>query len=173
MSGLRDVVAGGRVDRVRVRPARPRDLTAVVAVEQASFSDPWAPGSFASLIDNPAVCFLVAEEEGRVVGHLVAWYAADEGEIGSVAVAASARGRGIGALLIDTALAHSAERGAATVYLEVRESNATARRLYAARGFTEVGRRKRYYRHPVEDALVLAKPLGVQPDAGNETPHRA
>jgi ribosomal-protein-alanine N-acetyltransferase len=165
---------------VVVRPARPRDLPAVAAIEQASFGDPWSPGSFAPLVDNPAVYFVVAECGGAVSGFLIAWFAADEGEIGNVAVAAASRGRGIGGLLVDAGLGEASHRGAATVYLEVRESNLLARRLYAARGFAEVGRRRRYYRNPVEDALVLARPVGPAGggDSGgdgarNATGHRA
>jgi len=48
-----------------------------------------------------------------------------------------------------------AGRGVQQVFLEVRESNAPARALYTAQGFKEVGRRKQYYRRPVEDAIVL------------------
>ena len=155
-----------------VRAARPRDLPAVAAIEQASYGDPWSAGAFANLVDNPAVLFVVADNGGAVAGYLVAWFAADEAEIGNLAVSAAARGRGLGARLLDVAIAEVARRGAATVYLEVRESNAVARRLYTSRRFTEVGRRPRYYRHPVEDALVLALPLAL---AGprNETAHRA
>jgi [ribosomal protein S18]-alanine N-acetyltransferase len=46
------------------------------------------------------------------------------------------------------------------MYLEVRESNTRARALYASRGFEEVGRRRRYYRAPVEDALILRARVG-------------
>jgi ribosomal-protein-alanine acetyltransferase len=102
-----------------------------------------------------------------VVGYAVAWFAADEAELANLAVAASARGRGVGALLLDAVLAEAAHRGAATVYLEVRESNAAARRLYASRSFAEVGRRRRYYHNPAEDALVLARPIAPGPAAAS------
>lgn len=146
-----------------LRAARPRDLPAVSAIEQASFGDPWSPASFGALVDNPQVWFAVAECAGVVTGYLVAWFAADEAEVGNVAVAAAARGRGLGGMLVDAGLAEAAARGAATVFLEVRESNEIARRLYAGRGFREVGRRRRYYRNPAEDALVLARALGAGP----------
>jgi ribosomal-protein-alanine N-acetyltransferase len=87
----------------------------------------------------------------------VAWFAADEGEIANLAVREPTRRRGIGAALLDAALAEGTRRGAANMYLEVRESNEAARRLYASRGFEEIGRRRRYYRHPVEDAIVLRR----------------
>jgi len=55
----------------------------------------------------------------------------------------------------------AAARGIAAVFLEVRDSNQRARELYASRGFEEVGRRRRYYRRPVEDAIVLRRTLSL------------
>jgi ribosomal-protein-alanine N-acetyltransferase len=87
----------------------------------------------------------------------VAWFVTDEGEIANLAVDPARWGGGVGKILLDAALAEGARRGAESVYLEVRESNARARRLYASRGFEEVGRRKGYYRRPAEDAIVLRR----------------
>ena len=147
---------------IALRPATPADLDEVAAIETASFSDPWSRRAFAGLLDNPAVLFLAARApDGPLLGYLVAWFAADEGEIANIAVTPAARGRHVGARLLDAALAEGARRGAATTYLEVRESNAPARALYVSRGFAELGRRRRYYRHPTEDALVLGRPTPV------------
>jgi [ribosomal protein S18]-alanine N-acetyltransferase len=131
----------------------------VAAIEQACFSDPWSEASFRQALENAGVFFRVATEGagGRVVGYVVAWFAADEGEIANVAVAPSARGRGIGGLLVDASISAAADHGAQALYLDVRESNARARALYDSRGFVEVGRRRRYYRRPSEDAIVLRR----------------
>jgi ribosomal-protein-alanine N-acetyltransferase len=83
----------------------------------------------------------------------------DEGELANLAVAASDRGQGVGAALLDAMLDDASARGTLQVYLEVRESNAAARRLYASKGFEEIGRRKQYYRSPTEDALILRRTL--------------
>jgi len=100
--------------------------------------------------------FLVAEvAEGRIVGYVVALDAADEGEILNLAVAPAMRRTGLGRALVQQMLEALSDRGVRQVFLEVRESNAPARALYAAHGFKEVGRRKQYYRRPVEDAIVL------------------
>jgi ribosomal-protein-alanine N-acetyltransferase len=89
------------------------------------------------------------------MGYLVAWFIMDEGEIANLAVAPEARSHGVGTLLLGTAIAMARRREVGTIYLEVRDSNAAARALYASHGFQEIGRRRRYYRRPVEDALVL------------------
>ena len=147
----------------RLRAASQHDVDAVARLEAASFSDPWTKASFAQLIGNPAVAFLVAEQggvPGVPVGYVVAWFAADEAEIANIAVAEHARGTGLGARLLDAALAEADRRAARYVFLEVRESNAPARALYASRDFEVVGRRRNYYRRPLEDALVLRRELG-------------
>jgi ribosomal-protein-alanine N-acetyltransferase len=99
--------------------------------------------------------FLIAEVAGKVGGYVVALDAADEGEILNLAVAPGSRRTGLGRALVEAILGVLKDRAVGQVYLEVRESNAPARSLYAAQGFREVGRRKGYYRRPVEDAIVL------------------
>lgn len=150
-------------------PAARAHVLEVAAIERACFSDPWSEGSFRQALENPGVFFRVATEGagGPVVGYVVAWFAADEGEIANVAVAPSSRGRGIGGLLLDAAIAAAAEYGAQALYLDVRESNAPARALYDSRGFVEVGRRRRYYRRPSEDAIVLRR--GIDSRAGTKS----
>jgi ribosomal-protein-alanine N-acetyltransferase len=105
------------------------------------------------------VHFAVAEDTitGRLLGYIVTWFVVEEGEIANLAVSDDARRTGIGARLLDHALDVARERAATVVFLEVRESNAAARALYASRGFEVAGRRAKYYRKPIEDALVLRR----------------
>src|SRR3954470_16087402 len=130
-----------------ISPATINDVQSVVAIEQEAFSDPWSTNAFEDALEHPAVYFACARSGGRdVVGYVVAWFAADEGEIANLAVAPAAWGGGVGRRLLDAALNAAAARGTAAVYLEVRDSNERARRLYQSSGFEEVGRRTRYYR---------------------------
>jgi ribosomal-protein-alanine N-acetyltransferase len=139
-----------------VRPVTAGDIEQILAIERVSFSDPWRERSFLSLIDDPRVFFGAATETGSdVLGYVVAWFVLDEGEIANLAVAPAARRGGVGATLLDAAIAAARDRRIASVFLEVRESNSAARELYASRGFAEIGRRRHYYRRPTEDALVL------------------
>jgi ribosomal-protein-alanine N-acetyltransferase len=150
-----------------IRPAERRDLPALVAIENASFSDPWTEESFASALALDRMRVLVAEElgeEGRgggpiVVGYVLALLLGEEAEIADLAIAPEARRRGIARALLDRIEAESRTRGAMILYLEVRESNAAARALYESRGFSAVGRRSEYYRHPPEDALILRREM--------------
>ncbi|HEU4994690.1 MAG TPA: ribosomal protein S18-alanine N-acetyltransferase [Gemmatimonadaceae bacterium] len=144
-----------------LRPAIAADLPEIAALERVAYGDPWPASAFASLPNNPRVFFTVARQDvrGALVGYVVAWYVLDEGELANLTITPSHRKRGMGGVLLDAVLSDASSRGVAHIYLEVRESNTAARRLYASRGFEEIGRRAGYYRSPVEDALVLRRTL--------------
>lgn len=141
---------------VRIRHARREDILSVGLIERGSFTDPWGSREFSAAIESPHTIFLVAEDESHAVaGYVIAVAVADESEILNLAVKRELREVGIGGHLLDAALAEATSAGALQVFLEVRESNAGARKLYGSRGFGEISRRRGYYRNPVEDALVL------------------
>ena len=138
--------------------AIPDDVPAIAEIERLSFGDPWSRRAFEQLIGRAEVYVVVATEEGddrAVAGYAVAWFVVGEGEVANIAVHPGCRGQRVGASLLDDVLREARQRQTTAVFLEVRESNDPARRLYASRGFQPVGRRKKYYRHPVEDALLL------------------
>lgn len=101
----------------------------------------------------------VSEVESGIAGFLVARRIVNEIEILNFAVSPNARGRGVGAMLLQEALAWGTEFGAVQAILEVRASNAVALRFYERRNFQIVGRRTRYYAEPTEDALLLTAKL--------------
>lgn len=136
------------------------DVPAIVAIERAVFSDPWSSRSFREVVVNPSVYCACARRDGAsIAGYVVAWFVADEGEIANLAVAPDAWGLGIGRALLDASLTEAASRDIGAVYLEVRDSNTRARALYGSRGFVGIGRRRSYYRRPVEDAIVLRRSM--------------
>ena len=147
---------------ILLRRARETDLPDILAIERVSFTDPWSRSSFAAILEQPRVYFAVAMDAGgTLLGYAVAWFVLDEAELANLAVAPDARGRGIGGRLLRGALEAAETRGSASMYLEVRASNVSALALYTSHGFVEISRRTRYYRKPVEDALVLRR---VAPD---------
>jgi ribosomal-protein-alanine N-acetyltransferase len=149
-----------------LRPAEERDLTDVTRIERGSFADPWTEESFRRLIDVEPAIFLVAEDDAdsAVAGYVAAFAVGDDGEILNVAVDPRFRGRGLAGQMLDAVLIEFGARGVRTAFLEVRESNEAARALYGSRGFTEIGRRRGYYRRPIEDALVMRRVLEVPED---------
>ena len=141
---------------VTLRPVTPSDVADIAAIEARAFSDPWPASAFLDLLDRPHARLVAAYDgKGTLCGYCVLLHVLDEGEIANIAVAPERRRRGIAARLLDDALEAARALGLAALFLEVRMSNDAARNLYESRGFEPVGRRRAYYREPLEDALVL------------------
>ncbi|GGO76436.1 GNAT family N-acetyltransferase [Nocardioides deserti] len=147
-----------------VRTATPADLDVVAALEDECLGvDAWSRGLVEAGLagEVPTVVYLVAEADGpgsAVVGHAVASIVADIAELQRIAVTPAARRGGHATALLDEVVARSKADGAERLLLEVREDNAGALAFYAARGFVEVDRRRRYYRDGAT-AVVLRRGL--------------
>jgi ribosomal-protein-alanine acetyltransferase len=128
---------------------------------QSDGASHWREADYARIFaeGSPSRLALVAEENGCIAAFLVASHVGPEWEIENVAVAPDARRRGLGSQLVREFLDTANQRGAESVFLEVRESNRAARALYEKGGFSETGRRKSYYSGPPEDAVVYRKSL--------------
>ncbi|MBM3908451.1 MAG: ribosomal protein S18-alanine N-acetyltransferase [Gemmatimonadetes bacterium] len=142
-----------------VRPAVEADLPAIAAIESASFGDPWSLKSFSDSLAHAFVRLRVLEDEAGVAGYSVVWVSGEECELANIAVDPAHRRGGLGARLLDASLDEARREGLMVMFLEVRASNDAAKRLYASRGFHEVGHRRDYYKNPVEDALILRRDL--------------
>lgn len=102
-----------------------------------------------------------AMRDGRVAGFLILSAVLDEAEILEVAVSGDLRRKGIASELMSEISNWCQKNGIAQIFLEVRESNLPARAYYKKFGFSENGRRKNYYRDPVEDAVLMSKKLQI------------
>ena len=136
---------------------------ALAALHARSFVTPrpWTEAEIARLLADPLVFLLVEGDAGFLMGRAVA----GEAELLTLAVAPEARRRGLGRKLVSRFLYQARLRGAESAFLEVAEENAAARALYARTGFSEVGRRRGYYRDPkgrAVDAVVLRRLLPEQ-----------
>ena len=140
---------------ITLRDLAESDLEEVLEIERASFSTPWRRNTFEGLLRRSDADLIGATVEGALVGYAITWTILDQAELGNVAVTPAARRRGVGRMLVEAALRRVRRRGARECFLEVRESNVGARRLYEELGFSAIGRRRRYYASPVEDALVM------------------
>jgi ribosomal-protein-alanine N-acetyltransferase len=148
-------------------PATAAEAPALAALHEAAFppAEAWGPDAIRLMLEMPGAFGLHRPGEGFVLARV----AAEEAEILTLAVIPAARRRGAGGALLGAAMAGAAARGAGAMFLEVSERNAPARALYAAAGFAEVGRRRRYYADGA-DALVLRRDLtggtGTPPSNG-------
>ncbi len=141
------------------RLASAPDLDGVLAIEDASFSNPTTREWYEAELKRPEVCYIyvLRTPDCPVAAFCAFWRVADQMHINNLAVRPELRGRGLASRLLADVMAESARMGALRATLEVRRSNTPAVRLYAKAGFTEAGVRRNYYTQPVEDALVLVR----------------
>ena len=130
----------------------------IAALERECFSTPWSENMLSDALFDPKASFIVAEDgEGGVLGYAGLQVVLDEGYITNVAVRPDCRRQGIAGKLLQVFLDFAKGNHLAFLSLEVRASNYDAIALYGSRGFRSVGRRKNYYEHPREDAIIMTK----------------
>lgn len=152
---------------MQLRPMTFLDLPQVLSIEAASYPDPWNRKTFEECLAAQAKgyrCYVLLAE-ASVVGHAVLTSVVDEAELLNFCLAPEHRGQGRAAVYFDRLLAVLQEQGAKRLFLEVRQSNTPARRLYAGAGMREVGVRKGYYpsKDGREDAVLMAAALQAKP----------
>jgi len=153
---------------VRIVPMNGDHLDEVAELERICFSVPWSRNMLAEELDNLLSAFLVAlDDNDRVVGYAGLQVVLDEGYITNVAVRPECRRQGVAAKLLQVFLDFAKANRLAFLTLEVRASNYDAIALYGSRGFRSVGRRKNYYEHPKEDAIIMT----LEFDHGTEDPN--
>ncbi len=140
---------------ITVRNMQMKDVWPVSRIEQEIFSKPWSYQGFVDALNLGSTIFLVAEEEGKIIGYIGMYLSLDEGEITNVAVAVTERQRGVGGLLLTEMKKEAERRSVARIVLEVRVSNDSAVRLYERSGFKNCGVRKGFYDMPKEDAYIM------------------
>lgn len=147
----------GKEQKVIVRKMQPEDVPTVAALEAACFSEPWSEQAFLDALKQPEALMMTAVGMGNnPMGYCGIYLSADEGEITNVAVRPDHRKQGIADAILTEVLSEAWKRGAQTIYLEVRESNLPAQRLYEKHGFVSCGIRKNFYRKPTEHAIVMS-----------------
>ncbi len=121
--------------------------------------DPWSEGMFCSALENPSckIYAVIDMQMSKILAYAVYYVCGDEADLANIATMPEMRRHGIGGALLDETLEISRRGGVLRTFLEVRESNESARGLYLSRGFAEIGKRRRYYRNPTEDAILMAK----------------
>ncbi len=136
-------------------------IAQVAELEKICFSAPWSENSIRYELTNPLSLWLVAVEDGQLLGYVGSQSVMDEADMMNVAVAPECRRKGIARKLVEALVAALAQRHVHSLTLEVRASNEPAKALYEMLDFEQVGRRANYYRNPKEDALILRKEWAV------------
>ncbi len=137
-----------------IRQMTMSDLDQIMALERLSFPTPWTKGMFIDVLSS-GLGALVLEQGERIAAYVIFYMAATEGHVMNVAVDPQARRKHLATRLLAHTFGLLREKGITECYLEVREGNLGAQRLYGNFGFEVIGRRRKYYVETGEDALVM------------------
>lgn len=140
---------------ILIRDMRDEDVPIVAAIEKMSFTLPWSETSFAGEVHKLRSLPRVALVNGTIVGYICSEYLGGECHILNLAVHPQFRMQGIANTLVKHILKELESKACRFLYLEVRDSNFVAKKLYQGFGFKIVGTRKNYYVAPVEDAVIM------------------
>lgn len=159
---------------LNLREIEKSDIPTIVALEKELFSDPWTAEVFMEELENRSIftkkvsgeeksCkdLYLLEYKSRVIGFFLGWDILGDYTIMNIGVAKEFQGQGLGSFLLSKMIEMAIDLESLALYLEVRISNIAAHRLYSRFGFHEIGRRKNYYSHPQEDAIVMKLDLDV------------
>lgn len=140
---------------MEIRPSKESDIPQIFLLESRCFSDPWSQKILRSTLREEDCFFLTAEENGRICGYLNATHILDELSIHRVAVLPEYRRKGVGTAMLTRMMEFCQDKGLKQIFLEVRQSNLNAQRLYSRFGFEQVGERPHFYQNPDETGLVM------------------
>jgi ribosomal-protein-alanine N-acetyltransferase len=143
-----------------IRKATPTDIPAMLDIEQQATSHPWSQALFESCFGERYFNF-VLQQESKLLGFYIGQFIAGEASLFDLAVLPSAQGQGFGRLLLQHFIQQSDQLVALDCWLEVRESNHKAIRLYQREGFHQTAKRANYYPTATgyEDAILMGLPL--------------
>jgi ribosomal-protein-alanine N-acetyltransferase len=144
------------VDTLQIRDGMIDDLERILAIEKASFEQPWSLTSFKRELSLPfsRIAVAVSGSQSQIKGYLCRWMVVDELHVLNIAVHPDFRRRGVAAGLLEDSLDEAKAKNIEVATLEVRRSNLAARGLYRKFGFEERRLRRNYY-GPGEDAFIM------------------
>jgi ribosomal-protein-alanine N-acetyltransferase len=143
-------------------------LDQILEIENLSFSAPWSGNGFLQEIENPVAQLWALMHDRVLLGYLCFWTVREEMQLLDLAVHPRYRGRGHGTYLLTNMIDLACSKGISRIWLEVRRSGLTAKKLYEKFGFVESGLRRNYYTGPEEDAIVMS--LGLTGAAEKNIP---
>ncbi len=146
---------------ITIRNMIESDLEQVMHLERELFSNPWSENSMRADISNNSGWVMV--EGDTVLGYLCSYKVLDECQIANIAIRSDQQRRGLASRFLEWLIEREHALGSRFFFLEVRQSNIAARKLYEKSGFIIVGVRKKYYVRPDEDAIVMMLDTETRP----------
>jgi ribosomal-protein-alanine N-acetyltransferase len=135
-----------------------RFQSSILEIEKSSFPSPWSLNAFIEEIDRSISHLWALLVEEVLKAYICFWIVSGEAHLMNIAVHPGGRSKGFGRYLLSRMIEFGESKTIHAVWLEVRPSNVIARQLYEKMGFTETGRRPRYYRDTNEDAIIMCLP---------------
>ena len=148
---------------MNIREMTPCDIDRVMSIEAIAHTHPWSRQLIEKSVAGKHECWLL-ENDTNIEGYAIISVAGGQSDLLTIAIDPTQHGKGFGRLLLEHIVLRAEKLGADTLFLEVRESNTSAIKLYEAAGFNELGRRNNYYpavNGGKEDALMMALPLSM------------
>jgi len=149
----------GSKNKFKLREMTRADLNKVLDIERKSFEQPYTREIFEQELKIKVANLWVATHRKNILGYIDFWVVADEVELISIAVHPQFKRMGVGEMLLREMIHFVELKGLSFIYLDVRESNLTAQKLYSKFGFSKVGVRRRYYSDNQEDAIIMKKEI--------------
>ena len=140
-------------EEIEIRKMEISDLNDVLSLGRDIFRDAWNEAMFSEEILKHDAFVLCLEDE--IIGYICGWLLYEEYNITNVAIDAKFQKMGLGTKLVRFIIDYVAQKNCPIFFLEVRGSNYAAIHLYKKIGFDIVGKRKKYYKNPEEDALLM------------------
>ncbi len=169
VSGKKEVEEN--LKKLHILPFTSDHIEEALSIERESFPTPWSFEAFKGELDlknsGGLVAILETGQIERLVGYILGRWVRDEMEVINLAVRPGYRRKGIASRLLLDFIGLFKSKGIAKVFLEVREKNIAAIRLYKKFGFVEAGTRKGYYVDTGEDALVMRLDIFKQKQQGS------
>ena len=143
-----------------IRTISKRDTKQLAELDKVCFAVPWSEQAFIDETENELANYIIAEDNGTVIGYVGYWKVVDEGHITNIAVSPDYRRKGIASEMLSRIIKAAYDDNLYLLTLEVRKSNIAAQKLYEKFGFEPLGERKNYYHLPTEDAVIMTLMLG-------------
>lgn len=151
------------------RAGRESDAEPIAVLERALFGDTaWAEPVLREELTGPYRRYTVIERAGEIVGYGGVLVVGGDGDVQTIALTESARGKGLGRALLNRLVSDAAEMGARQIFLEVRSDNPSAIHLYESTGFERIGTRQGYYQPGNIDAIIMCLPMQHRIHKGRE-----
>lgn len=140
-----------------IRKIQDQDITSVIEISNLCFPKSWTQETFRRemLLDNSY--FYIGSIENKIVCFFEWWKILDEAHIQTIAVSPKYQHQGIATQCLEYLINETKELNLMKIFLEVRESNIIAQKLYKKNGFEIISHRKNYYNDPIENAVIMIR----------------